>query len=390
MNGQNRQREFPLAAPARQVTFSVYLDTYFAYSTHRPRDHTLVGTASVGRHGEFQLNLAGAGVEWNYQNIIGRLSVQTGDMLDLVHDQDASVQRGRQLSTANLRNIREAAIGYHWDVHGGLNAEAGILPSFIGLESYLLAENWNYNRSFVSEFTPFYLQGVRVQYFPNARWKIEPWIANGWQSFAAWNEAPSLGLAASYRPREALAFNASIYTGTDTRGDARRRRVHTDHSMLARYLNAPSRLVSKAALSVDNHFGYEHGGSAEAAPARPLFLGSAVAHRLWLGHDRYAITIRGELVDNPTRYLAITPTPAGFSDAGSSLHLAGATITFDVLPNDFFAWRFELLWRRSNVPYFAGDGGTTSADGFRGTPGTFIPDLRTTQSLLSSAITFRL
>src|SRR5438105_2414400 len=84
MNGQSRQRDFPLAGLSKYVTGSLYLDTYYAFSTHRPRDHTLVGSASVGRHGEFQLNLASAGLEWNYRHVIGRISVQTGDMLNIV------------------------------------------------------------------------------------------------------------------------------------------------------------------------------------------------------------------------------------------------------------------------------------------------------------------
>ena len=161
MNGQSRQHDFPLAGPSKYVALSLCLDTYYALSTHRPRDHTITGSASIGRHGEFQLNLASVGMEWNYRNVIGRLSVQTGDMLNLIQDLDGSVTRGRNLSTTNLHNIREATAGYHWNVDNGLNLEAGIFMLNIGLESYLLAENWSYNRSLVCDFTPFYFQGVR-------------------------------------------------------------------------------------------------------------------------------------------------------------------------------------------------------------------------------------
>jgi hypothetical protein len=58
-----------------------------------------------------------------------------------------------------LKYIREAAGGYHFDVMHGLNVEAGIFMSYIGLESYVLNENWNYQRSLVCDFTPFYFQG---------------------------------------------------------------------------------------------------------------------------------------------------------------------------------------------------------------------------------------
>ncbi len=371
MNGQSRQREFPLSSLSKHVALSLYLDSYFAYSTHRPSDHTLTGGASVGRHGEFQLNLASVGAEWSYRSMIGRLSLQAGSMLNRVQDLDGSGTRGRNLSTASLHNIREATVGYHWDTGAGVNLEAGIFMSYIGLESYLLAENWNYSRSLVCEFTPFYFQGVRLQVFPSARLKIEPWVMNGWQTYGASNDVPAVGLSVNYRPREALGFVGNFYYGSDTRDDPGRKRLHSDHSALLRYYNAPGASgISKAALSVNNHIGVEQGG---LSSSRGKFLGTAVANRVWLNGDKLAFTLRGELVDNPGRYLAIAPRPTGFPDAGTGIHLGGVTATVDVMPTDLLAWRFEYLNRRASVPYFAGRSGLASS-----------------QHLLTGAVNFRM
>ena len=53
-------------------------------------------------------------------------------------------------------------------------------------------------------------------------------------------------------------------------------------------------------------------------------------------------------------------------------------------------FRFEAMSRRSNVPYFAGHGGTTTAaDGFPSTL-PFTPDGVKNQTLLTAAINFRL
>ena len=186
MNGQSRQKDFPLAF-SKVITTSVYLDTYYAYSTNRPADNTIVGSATIGRHNEFQINLVSVGAQVNYRNVLANLSLQTGDMLNIVQDLDGSAARGKNLTTLNLHNIREATAGYHFDKASGINVEAGIFLSYIGLESYLLAENWNYHRSLVCDFTPFYFQGIRIQYFPNEHLKIEPWIMNGFQTYGKWN-----------------------------------------------------------------------------------------------------------------------------------------------------------------------------------------------------------
>lgn len=121
-------------------------------------------------------------------------------------------------------------------------------------------------------------------------------------------------------------------------------------------------------------------------------LGSSFANRIWFDHDHLAWSLRAEAVTNPGRYLALPPTPIGFLPTGDqySLKLWDLTSTFDVMPTDFLAFRFEFISRHSDVPYFAGPGGTTSPDGWQGTPGTFVPDLVKHENRLTFAINWRM
>lgn len=387
MNGQNRQREFPLTL-SPYVTGSVYLDTYYAFSTNRPRDNTLVGSASIGRHNEFMINLVAAGLSANYKNVLANITLQTGSMLNIVQDLDGTAARGRNLTTNNLHNVMQATAGYHFDKAYGLNVEAGIFLSYIGLESYLLAENWNYHRSLVCDFTPFYFQGVRVQYFPSVKLKIEPWLMNGFQTYGKFNSAPGAGASVYYRPSEKLGFIANFYYGTDTPDNPDRKRFHSDNSVLLRYVNRPaSRGISKMAFSVNSHIGFQSGGGVDASEA--YMAGTSIAHRMWFDGDRYAFTLRGEYLTNPTRYLA---PPAAFSSTGdqTSLKIGGLTGTFDIMPTDFMTFRFEAMTRHANVPYFAGRAGTTTAaDGFPSTEPFTVEGVKS-QTLLTAAVNFRL
>lgn len=397
MNGQSRQKDFPVKAFGDAVTLSLYLDVNYAYSLNHPRDDTFTGTASVPRHNEFNVNLASVGFEWNYKNVIGRLSLQYGSMISIVQDLDGTTARGRNNAVQNLRYIREATAGYHFDALHGINVEGGIFMSYIGLESYLLAENWNYTRSVVCEHTPFYFQGMRVQIFPSDRVKIEPWLMNGWQTYGKWNLAPSAGVALRWSPREALSFISNFYVGTDTKDEPDRIRFHNDHSILFRYFDAPaSRFISKAAVSLNNHIGFEDGGNDPAGralpgPAHAHMVGTALVHRTWFLHDHLAFAARGELFSNPSRYLSQYPPP-GFESGPQvkALQIWGVTGTFDVMPTDFFAFRLEGSYRRANVPYYAGPGGTTSPDGFQPTPPGYVPDIVKDQTLLVASVNFRL
>jgi hypothetical protein len=128
--------------------------------------------------------------------------------------------------------------------------------------------------------------------------------------------------------------------------------------------------------------------------------GFSLANRVWFKQNKLAMTLRGDAVSNPGLYLAATPslvTPNDFTDAMAKdpkqqLNIFQGTVTFDVMPNDHVTFRFEYGFRQSNVPYFAGPGGTTSPDGWSTTPipPGWRPDLRKTENRLLFAMDFRL
>src|SRR5258708_20736638 len=199
MNGQSRQKSQPLSNSI--ATVSLYVDAYYNYSFNQPRDNTIVGSGAVGRNTEWQVNNATIGIESTYKNMLGKLTMQTGNQLGVTQDLDGTVNRGRNLTVANNKYIGEALAGYHFDTLNGINVQAGYFYSYIGLESYLLGNNWNYHRSFVSDLTPFYFSGARIQIFPTHKIKIEPWFMNGYQTYGKWSKNNSVGLSNTWRPK---------------------------------------------------------------------------------------------------------------------------------------------------------------------------------------------
>lgn len=401
INGQNRQKDFPLTLKDKAgntiVTGVAYLDGYFNYNFARPQDNTQTISSTMGRSNEFTLNLASIGIETNYKNIIGRLWLQYGQMASIIQDQDATVAKGRNTAISNLKNIREAAAGYHFNKWYGINAEMGIFMSYIGLESYVTQENWHYQRSMVCDFTPFYFSGARVQAFPSKKFKTELWLLNGWQTYNSWSKGIGFGNSNYYRPNENLQLVANFYYGKDTR-NSNRIRFHHDNSIVKRYFNkATAKGISQAAFSINSHYGFQSGDGVR--PKDHYMIGSSVANRIWFNKNKMAISTRADIISNPGLYLAFTPspvTPNSFTDAIAAdpkqkLNIFQATATFDVMPNDFITLRAEYGYRKSNVPYFVGKGGTTSPDGWIDTPtNNWLPDLRRTEKRFTLAVNFRL
>ncbi len=118
----------------------------------------------------------------------------------------------------------------------GINVQAGIFMSYIGLFSYYNFDNWAYQPSYVSSNTPWFFNGMRVQIFPNEHLKIEPWLINGWQSYGRFNNRPGIGAQILWRPNGSFEVLGNEYVlGEDTFGVPGRVRYHTDDSIQWKY-----------------------------------------------------------------------------------------------------------------------------------------------------------
>jgi hypothetical protein len=299
--------------------------------------------------------------------------------------------------------------GYHFDLLYGLNIDAGIFLSYVGLCSYYNYENWTDQASYVSSNTPWFFNGIRIQFFPTEKLKIEPWIINGWQSYGEFNEMPGLGFQLQYRPTPWLALVASGYFGMDTLANAGRVRYHTDDSVLVKYFENPGGIVSRGAISVTVDVGCENGGGVScfagraSAPAQ-YFVGFMAYNRLWFFHDLIGLTAGGGAMTNPGRYLVLTPPINGATAASGSAYFSQSpgdlynawdmTYTLDFMPVQFATLRAEFTHRWASVPYFVGPGGITPDGGNQGAPGSFVtgfqPDLRNDENRFTVALMVRL
>ncbi len=404
LNGNSRTKESPL--DTKVFTGEFRADTSYIYDFAHPQDHTLVGTTESGRTGEVQVQQLGIGGDFHYANVRGRLMTQFGMYSTMTPRNDASPGLGQWSLSDAYRYVSEAYGGYHFDVLHGVNVDAGIFMSYIGLFSYYNFDNWAYQPSYVSSNTPWFFNGVRVQVFPTEKLKIEPWFINGWQSYGKFNRRPGLGAQILYRPNGSVAIISNNYgLGTDTLGVPGRSRYHTDDSIEVKYYDHPGKFMDKAAFSLTMDAGCESGGGVSCfgngpGSTKQSFLGFMFYNRLWLYKDLFGVTIGGGAMTNPGRYLTLLPpinganaisgTPYFTENPGDQFQAWDASATFDYMPKQFVTFRFEFDHRASNVPYFAGPGGVTPPGGNVGPLGSFVrgfsPDLHKRENRLNMAV----
>jgi hypothetical protein len=417
LTGNARTKESPM--DTKFFTPEIRADVDYVYDFNHPKDDTIGGSSEVFRSNEVHVTQLGVGGDFHYDNVRARLMTQFGLYSQTTPRNDASPSRGQWNLDNAYRYISEAYGGYHFNALHGINVDAGIFMSYIGLFSYYQFDNWAYQPSYVSSNTPWFFNGVRVQIFPTEHLKIEPWFVNGWQSYGRFNNRPGFGVQFLWRPNGWLSVLGNQYMlGADALNTPGRIRYHTDDSIQIKYYDNSERFLDKAAFSLTGDMGCEHGGGVSCAGnsakgPKQSFLGYMIYNRLWFDRDKYGLTIGGGQINNPGRYLVLLPpingatatsgTPYFTENPGDPYKAWDVSGTFDWMPSQYITFRWEYNHRAANVPYFSGSGGVTPPGGNNGAPGsivclsgfttcngsptnTWFPDLRKTENRLNMAI----
>jgi hypothetical protein len=408
VNGNSREHNNPL--DSKYFTPELRFDANYVYDQNHPADHTLDGSSEVGRTNEIQVQQVGVGGDLHVGHVRGRVMTQFGMYSQLTPRNDSSPSRGQWNLANAYQYLSEANGGYHFDAWHGINVDAGIFMSYIGLFSYYNADNWAYQPSYVSANTPWFFNGLRVQTFPTDRWKSEFWLINGWQSYGMFNSQPGLGTQQLWRPTSSVEVLSNDYFGGDALGNPARHRYHTDNSFELKYWDRPNALVDKSAFSLTLDAGCEDGGGVSCFRSSPNkgpqqdFLGFMLYNRTWFDHDKFALTAGGGAITNPGRYLVLLPpvngataasgTPYFTENPGDQFKAWDMSVTLDYMPDDWVTWRFELDHRAADSPYFVGPGGLTPAGGNQGAAGSavsgFTPDLVKAENRINIALLIKI
>ncbi|MGO9261935.1 MAG: outer membrane beta-barrel protein [Bryobacteraceae bacterium] len=434
LNGISRQHDTPLDTKYFSPEFRA--DTFFGEDFNQPKDHSMGGSSEVFRNGEVQLEDLSIGGDFHAGNMRGRVLALFGMFSATTVRNDASPAVGQWDVRAAYKYVSEAYGGYHFDVNHGINIDAGIFVSYVGLFSYHNFDNWAYQPSYVSSNTPWFFNGVRIQWFPTNHLKIEPWFINGWQSYNKYNSHPGLGGQLKWTPKPWMNVIANQYGfGEDNVGLPRRTRYHTDDSIEIKYYDKPKvgNGIDKIAFTFTGDLGCETGNGVSCAGDHPYdavtgkggpkqsFVGYMLYNRWWWHKDLLAATLGGGQINNPGRYLtlvlpingadAISGTPYFPAYPGAPFKAYDGTATLDWMPSQFTTFRLEFGYRHANVPYWSGRDGITPPGGNNGYPADFVcndgtpsvtltgcgndgglwrPDLRKGQALLSLSIMVKL
>ncbi len=141
LTGNARTKESPM--DTKFFTPEIRADVDYIYDFNHPKDNTISGSSEVFRANEVQVTQLGVGGDFHYDNVRARFMTQFGLYSQTTPRNDASPSRGQWNLDNAYRYLSEAYGGYHFNALHGVNVDAGIFMSYIGLFSYYQFDNWS-------------------------------------------------------------------------------------------------------------------------------------------------------------------------------------------------------------------------------------------------------
>jgi hypothetical protein len=203
--------------------------------------------------------------------------------------------------------------------------DAGIFFGNIGIESWISKDNITYTRSLISEYTPYYSTGVRIEHALNANQSIQVQVLNGWQNISENNNGKALAFQYKHRMNEKLLLAYNNFFGDEEVVSASPR-FRSYHNFVIDYS-----LSEKWRFLTGLDFGHQSQQNNDGVD--PWFATSMnLQQKLDANHS---LTYRIEYFNDSHQSNVVTNTTNGFEVISSS-------VNYDYKFDDYTMWRTEL------------------------------------------------
>lgn len=187
------------------TSIGAYMDLYYGYSFNKPVNHRVPYISCMNRHNEFNVNLAFIDLRYQSEKVRARLVPGFGTYMNENYDAEPG----------SLRNIVEASAGIRLNEKRRIWLDAGVLGSPYTNESAISKDHLMYTRSLSSEYTPFYLSGLKLSVPLNAKTNFAFYLVNGWQQITDQNNGKSVGTQFEFKLNKNNLLNWNTYIGDE-------------------------------------------------------------------------------------------------------------------------------------------------------------------------------
>lgn len=322
-----------------KITWGGYVDSQFAYDLNKPASGDRAFFTQPAAHNEFNLNLGHLDVNLASEKIRGRFALQAGTSVQVNYAGEP--QTGSLGGPDLAQHIQEARLGYKLSDKTWI--DAGVFFAHVGAESWISQNNLTLTRSFVAEYSPYYLSGVKLTHMMNDNLTLQLLVTNGWQNIAENNTDKNIGTGIEYAmDRIVLAYNTLIgrEISSDLNGNPRDAEFRHFHNFIVKNKDAK---IFEWILQVDTGFQTKPGESDFSQ-----WFGASLMGRYQIAENK-KIALRLEHFQDKDQIVFITNQPDGFNAIGGSIGF-DQTLESGIAHN--LQWRTELRYIVADADVF--------------------------------------
>ena len=198
--------------------YGALVDLSYALNFNFPENHIFRSKQTTPRTNEFAPNMVLGYVlkeaqrpkQWGME-----FGLQAGyDTDNLV----APEQSGRDKPVPGadvLRHLSRANVSYLAPIGNGVLLTAGLMKGYINFESFYAKQNFNYTRSYLTDFSPNFVFGVGGRYAITHNVDVGFHVMNGFQYLTHANNLPGYGAEVDWRLAKRVVLAQNFYYGPD-------------------------------------------------------------------------------------------------------------------------------------------------------------------------------
>lgn len=296
-------------------TSSIFIDTYSAYSENKLINDERAYFTQSSRNNDYHLNLASAGIGYDDGAIRGKLTGQYGDSVNINYNAEPE---------DSFKFVQESYLGAYLD--DATTVDVGTYLAHIGAESWLSKDNFNYTRSYIAEFSPYYETGVRLSHKFNDTWSAQLHGVNGWQNTSD-PRHPALGTQVSFTSGDTNLVS-NTFVGKENLG------TRLFHNFIASQ-KFDSGFTLLGSIDV--------GRQSDSSPSSGTWWGYSIMAKQALS-DRFTLNGRFESYFDRNGIIVTSTT-------GEEFKAYGASIGLDTILGSGFLLRGEIkhLWSQNEI-----------------------------------------
>jgi hypothetical protein len=205
------------------ITIGGWIEAYYAHNFNKPQNHLTANRWVDEKTDSFTLQTFAMDITAQKGPFNAVVTLMFGPTADRWYFEGVTPVQDPNLpqllpsggySNETFKNVMTAYAGYKAPIGSGLLIEAGLLPTQVGYEVTPVKNNFNYSRSNLFNFLPFFHLGARATYSLSESLSVTAGVYNGWNQLIDRNNKKSLSLQTSYLTDHWL-FNVLYFGGIE-------------------------------------------------------------------------------------------------------------------------------------------------------------------------------